>query len=88
MAEYISSEELQRTNSVFAEKNKKETRDISELDRLKKQLDTFIKAHSSTTKVRELAKSNPNTEKYGTDYQLDLSADIVLILEDIKGKLR
>lgn len=84
--EYQSSEELQRHNSadVFAraEKDKEETR--SEKEKLKAVLDTHIAKHSSTKTVRDIAKEHGRT----AEYQLDLSADIVELLEKIKSDLR
>ena len=88
MGEYNSSEELQRQRSVFADKTTKKEVDTTETDKIKKILDLYIAKHSKTTTVRALSKENPNVAQYGVGYQLDLSADIVEILEKIKSELR
>lgn len=87
MSDYISSEELQRHNAdVFArnEAKKAETTPKTEKDKLVALLDAQIKKHSSTKSVRAMVKDSKKT----ADYQLDLSADIVEILEKIKSELR
>jgi hypothetical protein len=86
MSEYISSEELQRHNAdVFAGKTaKKKTVDTTETDKVKKVLGIYIAKHSATINVREEAKNNNRT----AEYQLDLSADLVIILQKIKSELR
>ena len=84
--EYNSSEELQRHSlGVFvgADAEKKE-KNVTETKRLKGIIDAYIKKYSSTSSVRSEAKKNGRTN----DYQLDLSADIVEILEKIKSELR
>lgn len=88
MSEYSSSEELQRQRSVFADKTSKKEVNTTETDKIKKILDLYIAKHSKTTTVRALSKENPNVAQYGVGYQLDLSADIVEILEKIKSELR
>lgn len=88
MSEYNSSEELQRQRSVFADKTSKKEVNTTETDKIKKILDLYIAKHSKTTTVRALSKENPNVAQYGVGYQLDLSADIVEILEKIKSELR
>lgn len=88
MGEYSSSEELQRQRSVFADKTSKKEVNTTETDKIKKILDLYIAKHSKTTTVRALSKENPNVAQYGVGYQLDLSADIVEILEKIKSELR
>ena len=88
MGEYSSSEELQRQRSVFADKTTKKEVNTTETDKIKKILDLYIAKHSKTTTVRALSKENPNVAQYGVGYQLDLSADIVEILEKIKSELR
>ena len=88
MGEYNSSEELQRQRSVFADKTTKKEVDTTETDKIKKILDLYIAKHSKTTTVRALSKENPNVAQYGVGYQLDLSADVVEILEKIKSELR
>ena len=88
MGEYSSSEELQRQRSVFADKTPKKEVNTTETDKIKKILDLYIAKHSKTTTVRALSKENPNVAQYGVGYQLDLSADIVEILEKIKSELR
>lgn len=88
---YNSSEEFRRHRSadVFIEEQRQqEATVVPEIDRLKGALDVYIDIHSTTKAVRELAKTSKGVEKYGADYQLDLSADIVLILEKIKSELR
>ena len=87
MSEYQSSEELQRaTRDTFVDKTvgraAQEAR--TEKDKLHAVLDKYIAKHSSTKSVRELSVENNNP----ADYQLDLSADIVEILEKIKNELR
>lgn len=87
MSEYQSSEELQRaTHDAFVDKAAKKAADDrrTEKDKLHKVLDQYIAKHSKTTDVREMAKENNRT----ADYQLDLSADIVAVLEKIKNELR
>lgn len=87
MADYNSSEELQRANrDVFAsnEAHKRAQEKRSEKDKLHAVLDKYIAKHNSTKAVRELAVEN----KHSADYQLDLSADLVEILEKIKNELR
>ena len=87
MPEYTSSEELQRHNHIGAfasDGDKKAERDVTEVERVKKVLDKHIKQHSSTRTVRDEATKHQRT----ADYQLDLSADIVEILEKIKSELR
>jgi len=87
MDEYQSSEELQRANrDVFAatEGEKAATAKRSEKDKLHAVLDKYIGRHESTKAVRETAKEH----KRAADYQLDLSADLVEILEKIKNELR
>ena len=88
MGEYNSSEELQRQRSVFADKTTKKEANTTETDKIKKILNLYITKHSKTTTVRALSKENPNVAQYGVGYQLDLSADIVEILEKIKSELR
>ena len=88
MGEYSSSEEFQWQRSVFADKTPKKEANTTETDKIKKILDLYIAKHSKTTTVRALSRENPNVAKYGVGYQLDLSADIVEILEKIKSELR
>lgn len=89
MLEYNSSQELRRHNAaVFAEaEDKKRVATQTEREKCIKFIDTYIVKHSSTTHVRDLANGNKNVEKYGVEYQLDLSADLVEILEKIKKGL-
>lgn len=85
--EYNSSEELQMAHraSVFAEEEKKKETDVlTAKQRYDKVLDKYIDMHSNTKTVRKTAKENDRTN----DYQLDLSADIVDLLEKIKSELR
>lgn len=87
IAEYQSSEELQRRNrDTFVDKaTEKAAKDQrTEKDKLHKVLDKHIAKHSKTTDVREMAKKNKRT----AEYQLDLSADLVELLEKIKNELR
>lgn len=84
---YSSSEELQRHNAaVFASKEAEKTqkKQLTDKERLVSGLDQYIAKHSKTTSVRKMAKENKRT----ADYQLDLSADIVEVLEKIKSDLR
>lgn len=85
--EYQSSEELQRSNrdafvDEAAKKKAEETR--SEKDKLHAVLDKHIAKHSKTSDVRKMAKEGERT----AEAQLDLSAEIVTILEKIKNELR
>lgn len=87
MSEYQSSEELQRANrDTFVDKaaQKKADKERTEKDKLHKVLDEHIAKHSKTTYVRKIAKENERT----AEYQLDLSADLVELLEKIKNELR
>lgn len=84
MDSYQSSEEIRRHVGAFSTGDEKKRRDVSEVERLRKLLDTHIAKHSSTVTVRTLAKENKRT----ADYQLDLSADIVETLTKIKSELR
>lgn len=87
MSDYNSSEELQRANrDTFVDEAAKNAakKERSEKDKLHKILDKYIAKHSSTKDVRALAKDGKRT----ADYQLDLSADLVEILEKIKNELR
>lgn len=84
---YNSSEELQRHNAeVFASKQaeKEQKKRLTDKERLFAGLDKYIDKYSKTTSVRKMAKE----AKRDADYQLDLSADIVEILEKIKSDLR
>jgi len=84
---YQSSEELQRHNhDVFMSNEAKKVQNgtKTEQDKLKSVLDKYIAKHSSTKSVRALAQENKRT----AEYQLDLSADLVEILEKIKNELR
>jgi hypothetical protein len=87
MNEYQSSEELQRANrDVFAsdEAKKRAQEKRSEKDKLHAVLDKYIAKHNSTKAVRDMSVEHNRT----ADYQLDLSADLVEILEKIKNELR
>lgn len=86
----LSSEEFQRHKSVdvFSAGEARKRVDPTEKEKVRRVLDKYIAVHSSTKGVRSLAKENQNVEKYGAEYQLDLSADIVEILEKIKSDLR
>lgn len=84
--EYQSSEELQRHNAdVFANKAaEKKVVETTEKDKVKKVLDLYILKYKSTNTVRQMAKEAGRT----ADAQLDLSAEVVEILEKIKKDLR
>lgn len=85
--EYQSSEELQRANrdTFIDQAAKKAAQDArTEKDKLHRVLDKYIAKHSKTTEVREMAKESNRS----TDAQLDLSAEVVAILEKIKNELR
>ena len=87
MGEYNSSEEIQRKNrdtftDESAKKAAKEQR--TEKDKLHKVLDKHIAKYSSTKEVRAMAKANEKS----AEHQLDVSADVVEILEKIKNELR
>ncbi len=86
-AEYQSSEELQRKNrDVFADEQAKKNKqkDQTEQAKVKKVLDKYIEKHSKTSEVRKMAKEGERT----AEAQLDLSAELVVILEKIKNELR
>ncbi len=85
--EYQSSEEIQRKNrDAFVDESaqKKQEEQRTEKDKLHRVLDKYIKQHTSTKDVRDLAKKNERS----VDAQLNLSADLVEILETIKKDLR
>lgn len=86
MSEYQSSEELQRhTADVFANKAaEKKVVDTTDRSKLKKVLDIYIAKYKSTDTVRKMAKEAGRT----AEQQLDLSAELVEILEKIKSDLR
>lgn len=87
MSEYQSSEELQRANrDAFVDKaaQKKAEQARTEKDKVHAVLDKYVKKHESTKSVRAMAIEN----KRDANYQLDLSADLVEILEKIKNELR
>lgn len=85
--DYNSSEELQRHNAdVFAVRaaTKEEQEQKTQNDKFKTILDKYIAEHGASKKIRDMAKANGRT----ADYQLDLSADLVEILEKIKNEVR
>jgi len=85
--EYNSSEELQRAHRqtfVDEKKKKEEQQHLNEKQKIHKVLDKYIARHSKTSSVREMAKTGERT----AEAQLDLSADLVEILEKIKNELR
>lgn len=87
MGEYQSSEELQRANrdTFTDEAAKKQAQERqTEKQKLHKVLDKYIAKHSKTSHVREMAKEG----KRSAQAQLDLSAEVVVILEKIKNELR
>jgi hypothetical protein len=79
---YKSSEEFQRhaAADAFTKTAAKKAEVITEKEQLKKSIDKYIAEHDSTTAVRALAVKNKRTN----DYQMDLSADLVEILTNIK----
>lgn len=87
MDDYTSSEELQRaTRDTFVDEaaRKRAQTEQTERQKVHKVLDKYVAKYSSTKSVRAMAQEN----KRAADYQLDLSADIVEILEKIKNELR
>lgn len=87
MAEYQSSEELQRASrEAFVDEaaKKKQEAEATERQKVVKVLDRYIEKHSKTTEIRKMAKEGDRT----ADAQLDLSAELVEILEKIKKELR
>jgi hypothetical protein len=85
--EYKSSEEIARAHRVFVEdekKKKEQQQQLTDKQKLHKVLDKYIAKHSKTTEIRKMAKEGKRT----ADQQLDLSADVVEILEKIKNELR
>lgn len=87
MAEYQSSEELQRASrEAFVDKaaQKRAEEAQTEKQKLVKVLDKYIEQHSKTSNVRKMAKEGNRS----ADAQLDLSAELVEILEKIKKELR
>lgn len=86
-SEYESSEQIQRKHNadVFAatqEKAKKVA--ATEAEKVKGMLDKYIEQHSTTIAVRAAAKKAKRTN----EYQMDLSADLVEMLQKIKKSLR
>lgn len=85
--EYKSSEEIQRAHRTFVqdeEKKKEEQQRLTDKQKLHAVLDKYIAKHNSTKEIRKMAKDGKRT----ADAQLDLSADVVEILEKIKNELR
>lgn len=85
--EYNSSEEIARAHrNTFIEKEaeEKQKAQLTDKQKLHRVLDRYIKKYGSTKDVREMAKKAGRT----ADYQLDLSADVIEILEKIKNELR
>ncbi|CAN5702233.1 hypothetical protein BH23PAT2_BH23PAT2_08480 [soil metagenome] len=85
--EYNSSEELQRAHRqtfVEAEKKEEEKQQLTEKQKLHRVLDKYIAKHGKSTEIRKMAKEGNRT----ADEQLDLSAELVEILEKIKNELR
>lgn len=86
-SDYQSSEELQRHNADVFSLNvnqKKKEENKTEKDKLRQVLDKYIAKHNSTKSVREMSVEHDRD----ATYQLDLSADLVEILEKIKSELR
>jgi hypothetical protein len=87
MTDYNSSEELQRAKrDAFVDKAAQNKAEESQTEKQKitKVLDKYIAKHSKTTEIRKMAKEGKRT----ADQQLDLSAELVEILEKIKSELR
>ena len=87
MTDYNSSEELQRAKrDAFVDKaaQNKAEENQTEKQKIIKVLDKYIVKHSKTTEIRKMAKEGKRT----ADQQLDLSAELVEILEKIKSELR
>lgn len=85
--DYQSSEHLQRAHNaeVFAKSQEKERKAATtEREKVVGALDKYIEQHSSTTKVRALAVKNSRTN----ELQMDISADLVEMLQKIKKSLR
>ena len=83
--EYVSSEELQRhAADIAAAQETEEKNPATDRDAVRAVLSKHITKHKSTDFVRAQAKASERS----ADYQLDLSADIVVILEKIKNELR
>jgi len=86
-AEYQSSEELQRRNrDTFVDEATKKAAEKDQTAKAKVRgvLDKYIAKHSKTSEVRKMAKEGERT----AEAQLDLSAEVVVILEKIKNELR
>lgn len=86
-SEYLSSEHLQRAHSadVFAQTQAKEKKQTAtQSQKLQGMLDKYIKEHGSTVAVRKLAKKHKRTN----ELQMEISADLVEILEKIKSEVR
>ena len=84
---YNSSEELARVarqTFIQKEQEKEQEKRLTDKERLLSGLNQYIAKYSKTTSVRKIAEEKKRT----ADYQLDLSADIVEILEKIKSDLR
>lgn len=85
MIEYASSEELQRHQAeLAAQEAVAKTVRNDQKNKVKAVIEKHIEKHKSTDFVRKEAKENKRT----AEYQLDLSADIVVILEKINKELR
>lgn len=85
--DYQSSENVQRAyaQGVFIDgSQEQEKQDDPFKDKVIKVLDKYIDAHKFTDSVRRMAKANGRT----ADQQLDLSADLVEILEKIKKEVK
>lgn len=86
-SEYQSSEAIQRAHSadVFARTQEKEKKAIAtQSEKIIRMLDKYINEHSMTVSVRKLAKKHKRTN----ELQMELSADLVEILEKIKSEVR
>lgn len=90
--EYQSSEEFQRAHAVglakqAAEEAKAEA--VTEIQRVKKVLDKYIKKHSSVAEVRKRIKDNGQAvSKHSLEVQFEVSDIVARELEKIKNELR
>lgn len=86
MAEYQSSEELQRASrDAFIDEAAKKAEEAQQTEKQKvaRVLDKYITKHQKSTEIRKMAKEGGRT----AEAQLDLSADLVEILTKIKNEL-
>ena len=84
---YNSSEEFQRAHKIGLQRQKEEEakqKATTEKQKVHAVLDKYVKKYSKTTEVRKMAEA----KKKSADHMLDVSADVVEILEKIKNELR